>query len=100
MDSEEESVMEAVEANVGKMEAELKQWGRRLDKLLAKAEVAGASARIDYRQRLDDLKEKYDAADAKLAEVKAAGSGKWAVFQGGVESAWLELANAFTKLAN
>ena len=83
-----------------RMEAELKQWGRRLDKLLAKAEVAGASARIDYRQRLDDLKEKYDAADAKLAEVKAAGSGKWAVFQGGVESAWLELANAFTKLAN
>ena len=42
----------------------------------------------------------FDAADAKLAEVKAAGSGKWAVFQGAVESAWLELANAFTKLAN
>ena len=56
--------------------------------------------RIDHRQRLDDLKEKYDAAEAKLAELKAAGSSKWEVFQGGVETAWRELANAFTRLAN
>jgi len=92
--------MEPVEVRVGELEAELEQWGTRLDKLLAKAEVAGAAARVDYRQRLEDLKEKYDAADAKLAEVKAAGSSKWAAFQGGVETAWSELANAFTRLAN
>ena len=85
---------------VGEMEAELKQWGTRLDNLLAKADVAGTAARIDYRQRLDDLKEKYDAAEAKLAELKAAGSGKWEIFQGGVETAWRELATAFTRLAN
>jgi multidrug resistance efflux pump len=92
--------METVEVRVGELEAELEQWGTRLDKLLAKAEVAGAAAKIDYRQRLEHLKEKYDAADAKLSEVKAAGSSKWAVFQGGVETAWSELANAFTRLAN
>jgi hypothetical protein len=92
--------METVEAHVGEMEAELKQWGARLDNLLAMAQVVGTAGRIDHRQRLDDLKEKYDAAEAKLAELKAAGSSKWEVFQGGVETAWRELANAFTRLAN
>jgi predicted translin family RNA/ssDNA-binding protein len=92
--------MESVEAHVGKMEAELRQWGVRLDNLLAMAEVAGTAVRLDRRQRLDDLKDKYDAAEAKLAELKAAGSSKWEVFQGGVETAWSELANAFTRLAN
>jgi hypothetical protein len=56
--------------------------------------------RIDRRRRLDDLKEKYDAAEAKLAELKAAGSSKWEVFQGGVETAWSELEKAFARLAN
>jgi hypothetical protein len=64
------------------------------------AEVAGTAARIDRRQRLDDLKEKYDAAEAKLAELKAAGRGKWEIFRGGVEDAWAELATAFARLAN
>lgn len=92
--------MESVEAQIGEMEAELRQWGVRLDNLLAMAEVAGTAVRLERRQRLDDLKEKYDAAEAKLAELKAAGSSKWEVFQGGVETAWSELANAFTRLAN
>ena len=36
--------METVEARVGKMEAELRQWGVRLDKLLAMADLAGELA--------------------------------------------------------
>jgi hypothetical protein len=92
--------MENVEAHVGKMEAELRQLGARLDNLLAMAEVVGTAARIDYRKRLDDLKERYDAVEAKLAELKAAGSGKREAFQGGVETAWNELAKEFSRLAN
>jgi hypothetical protein len=92
--------METVEAHVGKMEAELKQWGTRLDNLLTMADVAGTAAKIDYRKRLDDLKEKYVTAEARFAELKAAGSSKWDTFKGGVEAAWSELATAFTKLAN
>ena len=92
--------METVEAHVEKMEAELKQWGARLDKLLTEAQATRADAKIDYRKRLDDLREKYVAAEKSFAELKAAGSGKWEIFQGGVEAAWRELATAFTKLAN
>jgi hypothetical protein len=93
-------VMETENADVGKMEAELRQWGARLDNLLAMADLVGTGTRIDYRQRLGQAREKYDAAEAKLAELKVAGRGKWEIFRGGVESAWSELATAFARLAN
>ena len=92
--------METVEAHVGKMEAELKQWGERLDNLLTMADVVGTGAKIDYRNRLDDLSQKYAAAEARLTELKAAGINKWDTYKGGVENAWSELATAFTRLAN
>jgi chromosome segregation ATPase len=92
--------METVEAHVQKMEAELKQWGARLEKLMTEAHATSADAKVDYRKRLDDLKQKYAAAEKRFTELKAAGSGKWEIFQGGVESAWHELATAFTRLAN
>ena len=65
--------METVEAHVGKMEAELKQWGVRLDKLLTKADAAGTEAKIDYRKRLDDLKEKYVAAEKQVRRAQGRG---------------------------
>ncbi len=87
-------------ADVGKMEAELRQWGARLDNLRAMADLVGTATRLDYRERLEQAKEKYDAAEAKLGELKAAGRGEWEIFRGGVENAWSELATAFTRLAN
>jgi hypothetical protein len=98
--SQEEDVMETAGADLGKMEAELRQWGTRLDNLLAMADVVGSAAGIDRRERLEDLKKKYDAAEAKLAALKAAGSGKRQIFKGGVEDAWSELATAFAGLAS
>jgi peptidoglycan hydrolase CwlO-like protein len=92
--------MEKTEDKVGKLEAQLKQWGARLDELVAKADRAGTAARIDNRKRIDDLKAKVHAAQAKLDEVKAAGSEKWETLKTGVESAWSELELAFKKLKN
>jgi hypothetical protein len=92
--------MDTESADVGKMEAELRQWGARLDNLRTMADLVGTATRLDYRQRLEDAREKYDAAEAKLAELKAAGRGKWEIFRGGVENAWSELETAFTRLAN
>ncbi len=92
--------METMESPVGSREAELRQWGKRLDKLLAKGDATGTAPRLDYRQRLDELQEKYDAAETKLAALKAAGSDKWETFKDGIEDAWTELATAFTRVAN
>jgi hypothetical protein len=90
--------MITAEANVGKMEAQLSHWGAKLDELVAKAEEAGGEVKVDYRKRIDELKAKHQAAHSKLEEFKAAGNGKWEHFKTGVESAWVELENAFKEL--
>lgn len=92
--------MEKMEAHVGKMEAQLAQWGARLDELVASAKEAEPEAESDYHKRVDELKAKYHDAQAKLAEVRAAGSDKWETIKEGVESAWYELEIAFKKLSS
>ena len=92
--------MDKMQAHVGKMETQLRQWGAKLDELVVKAEGAGTEAKADYRKRIDDLKAKHQVAQAKLDELKAAGSEKWETLKAGVESAWNELDVAFKKLKN
>ena len=92
--------MHTVEVDVGNMETELMRWSAKLEELRAKAPAAGSEAKFDYRKRVDDMREKYEAAEQKLGELKAAGSANWETFRGGVESAWSELADAYRRLAN
>lgn len=92
--------MEKTEDNVGKLETQLKQWGAKLDELVAKTDRAGTTARIDNRKRIDDLKAKVQVAQSRLDEVRTAGSEKWETLKTGVESAWAEIEIAFKKLKN
>ena len=90
--------MKKTKAHVGKMEKQLKRWGAKLDELGAKAEGAGTEVKVEYRKNIDDLKAKYQVAQSKLDELKAAGSEKWETCKTGVEGAWKELEAAFGKL--
>jgi hypothetical protein len=90
--------METVEAHVGKIEAELGRWGAKIDDLFAKADSAGTGAKVDYRSRLDDLRAKYEAAQANFGRLKTAGNDKWQSFEVAIETAWSELEDAFKKL--
>jgi hypothetical protein len=92
--------METRDADVGKMETQLKEWGTKLDELLAKADAAGTKADTVYRKRIDNLKAKYQVAHSKLDELKSAGNAKWDTFGTGVESAWNELRDAFKELTD
>jgi len=78
--------MEKTEAHMGKMETQLKQWGAKLDELVAKAEKADDEAKVDYRERLHELKAKYKVAQSRFDEVRTAGSDKWDTFKTGLES--------------
>jgi uncharacterized protein YjbJ (UPF0337 family) len=91
---------EMVEANVGRMEAQLAQWGSRLDEMVAKAEKMGADVKADYHKRLDDLKEKYRATQTKLTDLKNAGFEKWETLENGLEKAWKDLEAAFKKITS
>ena len=93
-----EQVTEIAEAHVGKMETQLRQWAANLDDIVAKAEVAGSEVRIDHRKGIDDLKSKYQTAQAKFAEFKTAGSSKWGTFKFSVDRAWNDLEGAFARL--
>ncbi len=90
--------MEAGEANVGKMEKQLKIWGAEIDGLAVKADEAGTEVGTTHRRRVDNLKAKYRVAQSKLAELKAAGDGKWDTLETGIESAWNDLRVAFRDL--
>jgi len=95
-----EDLMDTVESRVGKMEADLRIWGAKIEALIAGAAAAGTGAKIDYRRRLDDIKTKYQIVEKKLAELKYVSSSRWEMFQDGIEKAWKDLEAAFRKLAN
>ena len=92
--------MQIVDANVGKMEGELQRWAAKLGELRSRGHTVGGELNLDYHLRLDDLEAKYDAAETKLDELKAAGSARWEAFSSDIESAWSELEAAFRKLTN
>ena len=63
--------MKTVVAHVENIEAQLKQWGVKLDELVAKAGQVTAETKAEYRVQLNDLKEKHRIAQTKLGELKA-----------------------------
>jgi hypothetical protein len=81
------------DAYVAKMEAQLNEWGAKLKELKAKAEKAAAQGRIEYQQKLQQLRtqEKQEDARRKLEELKMAGEERWEALKKGVEGAWNEL---------
>ena len=80
------------------IEAQLRVWGAKLDRLVAEAEEAGAGATVDLRERILDLRARSRVAQAKLDGLRAAGDEKWDTFKAGVESAWSELEVALRKV--
>ena len=86
-----------MEANVNKMEEQLKLWDAKLDVLVAKIKVAGAMAKIEHRKQVDVIKAKRAQAQAKFDEFKAAGSEKWDSFKAGLEVVWNDLEAAFNE---
>lgn len=92
--------MKSIQQDTKKMEAQLEQWGAKLDELVARAEAAGEDALSDGRKRVKELKAQHASARAKLEDLKAAGSDRWTILKQGVESAWAELESAFSKLTN
>jgi hypothetical protein len=90
-----ENFMETVGQEVGKIETRLRQLGAKLDRLVAKADEVGPDGEIDYRRRIDHVRDKRALVQSRLDAYKAANGQKWESFKGGVETAWHELADAY-----
>jgi DNA repair protein RadC len=65
------------EAYQERIEAQLREWNARINELKARAAIAKADAKIDLYNRIDILRAKLEAAQAKLQELKQIGAEKW-----------------------
>jgi hypothetical protein len=92
---EERHPMESAGQEVGRIETRLRQFGTRLDRLVAKADAAGTEVQAEYRKQLDHTKEKHAVVQSKLNAFKAGSGQKWDNFKGAVEIAWRDLDAAF-----
>ncbi len=53
------------------MEAQILRWRAKIEELSAQARKAGPQARMDYLQRIDDLKARCAVTQSKLDKLKA-----------------------------
>jgi hypothetical protein len=91
--------MEKREEYQGKMEAQLGEWGKEIDKLQAKADKAAADTKQGYYDQIEDLRSKQAAMQAKLHELKTANESAWGDLKEGVDRSWNEIKDAFNKAA-
>ena len=74
-----------------KLKAQLDEWSAEIDKLKAKADKAEADTKLEYYEKVEDLREKQAAANAKLTGLITASDDAWEDLKAGAESAWLAL---------
>lgn len=77
-----------------KLESQLDEWGAQIDKIKAESENVKADARVEYYEKIDDLRKMQITANRKLTELARASDGAWDDLKAGVESAWDSLGSA------
>ncbi len=90
-------MFENKDAYVRKLKAKIDEWNAEIDKLMAKADQAGAEAKIKYRHQLDDLRVKRKEVEDRLAALQEAGESSWEGLKHGIERSWDTWMQSFTK---
>ena len=83
------------QVNVGRLEAQLKEWGIDLEKFRAKADKAKTDEKVKLDNEVATLRTKMGEARKKLEELKKAGDAASGELKKGVANAWVELKKAF-----
>jgi len=82
-------------AFIDKMAAQLKQWNAEIEDLEAVAEKAKDVAKADYQKHIEDLRNKRQTVEDKLADIKQASDQAWEELKSGAEEAFNAMKNAF-----
>ena len=80
------------------METQLKIWAGKIDEFTTAAQESKGWARIDLRQRIDDLKVRRALVRANLDAFKAAGSHGRPGLRTALKGAWRDLEDAFREM--
>ena len=70
-----------------KIETQIREWAAKINELKAKAEQGSADLKSKMTQEIEDLRARKEAAQQKLAEMRAAGAEKWESLKTGTEKA-------------
>jgi nucleotide-binding universal stress UspA family protein len=74
-----------------KIEAQLKEWGAKIEDLKAKAQKSKAELKTKYEIQIEDLRAKQEAVQKKLREFRESGEEAWEGLKIGVEKSLEEL---------
>jgi F0F1-type ATP synthase membrane subunit b/b' len=83
--------MKLKEAYQEKLEAQIKEWTAQLAEMKAKADKAGADAKSQMYQQIDQVRARKEAVQQKLTEIKAASADSWQALKTGSEKALDEM---------
>lgn len=87
-------------AYVGKVEAQLKEWGIQINILKAKAEKSKAEAKIMYLKQIRELRTKQEAARKRLQKLKGSGDEAWEEVKSGLDKVLADLKDSFNRAAS
>jgi hypothetical protein len=93
-----ERLMEPLDTNVERMEAQLKRWHAKIDEFAAVVQKSNGWRRIDLLQRIDELKIKRALLRAKLDEWEVAEGHNREKVRDSLERIWNDLKEAFAEL--
>ena len=77
-----------------KLKAQLDEWSATVDVLKARADKAGAGAKIKYYETIKDLQKKQGEAQSRLRDLQNASEDAWEDLKEGIENAWASLGSA------
>jgi murein L,D-transpeptidase YcbB/YkuD len=90
-------ILEKKKAYQEKIEAQLKDWGPKIDALKVKADKTKADAQAIYKQQIENLWMKQEAARQKLQKIKDSGEEAWGELKVGLDKALEDLKEAFDR---
>jgi len=88
-----------MDAFKSEIETRLEEYDRKISDLQAKAESMQGDARAAFDRKLQDLKQKRDAAREKFKELKTSSDSAWGDIKAGMDGALTELQKAYDNAA-
>ena len=85
------------DAYVEKYKAKLDEWNAEIAKLEAKAEQAGADAKVQYQQEVDKLNARLKEARKNMEEIQAANEAAFKDLKSGAEKMWKSFEDSIQK---
>lgn len=82
------------DAYVEKLKAQIDKWNADIDGLQAKANKAGAEAKVKMQKHIDELKAKRQELEEKMKPIQKAGGEAWEDLRSGANQALKALGEA------